>query len=436
MVNTKLRRDIPASLEAERALLGAILLRESILGDVVQVLDPSDFYDPAHQDCYMTMCALWDDGRTIDTVTVANASTAAVTPQLLTGLLAETPAISAFKSYADVVIEHSRKRRLIMHLSDLTDRAYGSERVDELLDTNPLDDRLLAPRQADIKNLYGLGEFMHRVAQREFDVRPWLIPHLMKPLWRIVVVAPEGFGKAVLMRFLAVHAAAGRDPWQPHYREPHRRVLYLDVENAESSIHHQFSIANKSTDFDIIGEADSYLHVWHEEGGMDLRQRRHRARFEAVLQKVRPEIVFAGPLYKLFKRQRGEDMEQATIEFTEIIDELRVRYGFAIMLEHHAAKGKDGHRELVPFGSSVFLRWPEFGLTMEPIGPVEPNDESYMMKLGRFRRDRERADWPNELERRAGSKVPWIPLFDHGRGSRLSLVRHPIHGEWVPLGSF
>jgi len=297
VVSAKTGREVPLSLEAERALLGAILLRESILGELIQVLDPSDFYDPAHQDCYMTMCALWDDGRTIDTVTVANASTAAVTPQLLTGFLAETPAISAFKSYADVVIEHSRKRRLIMHLSELTDRAYGAERVDELLDTNPLDDRLLAPRQADIKNLYGLGEFMHRVAQRELDVRPWLIPHLMKPLWRIVVVAPEGFGKAVLMRFLAVHAAAGRDPWQPHYREAHRRVLYLDVENAESSIHHQFSIANKSTDFDIIGEADGYLHVWHEEGGMDLRQRRHRARFEAVLQKVRPEIVFAGPLY-------------------------------------------------------------------------------------------------------------------------------------------
>jgi hypothetical protein len=148
------------------------------------------------------------------------------------------------------------------------------------------------------------------------------------------------------------------------------------------------------------------------------------------------EIVFAGPLYKLFKRQRGEDMEQATIEFTEIIDELRVRYGFAIMLEHHAAKGKDGHRELVPFGSSVFLRWPEFGLTMEPIGPVEPNDENYTLKLGRFRRDRERADWPDDIERRAGAKVPWIPMFERARGTRLGLVRHPIHGEWVPIGSF
>lgn len=429
-------REVPFSLEAERSVLGAILLREGIMSDLVPVLDPTDFYDPAHQACFTVMCQLWDDGRTIDPVTVSTFGVSAVTSQLVTGFIAETPSVSAYKSYADVIIELSRRRRLIVHLSELTERAFGGDKVDDILDADPLSDRLLAPRQADIKDLYSIGEFMHRVASREFDTRPWLIPHLMKSLWRFVLVAPEGFGKAVLMRFLAVHAAAGRDPWQPHYRIPQRRVLYLDVENAESSVHHQFSIANRSTDFDIIGEAEGFLHMWHREGGMDLRMRRHRAQFEAVLQKTRPEIVFAGPLYKLFKRGRGEDMEQATIEFTEIIDELRVRYGFAIMLEHHAAKGKDGHRELVPFGSSVFLRWPEFGLTMEPIGPVEPDDTNYMMKMGRFRRDRERADWPNELERRDGSKVPWIPMFDRGRGTKLGLARHPEHGEWVPSDSF
>jgi replicative DNA helicase len=243
----------------------------------------------------------------------------------------------------------------------------------------------------------------------------------MKPLWRILLVAPEGWGKAVLMRFLAIHAAAGRDPWEPSTFIDPRRVLYIDVENAESSIVHQLRIANTLHGVNIIGEAADTMHIWHREGGIDLRQRRTQAELEAVLQKTRPEIVFAGPLYKLYRRRPNEDMEQAALEFVEVLDDLRVRYGFALMLEHHAPKASGGgYREMNPFGSSLFLRWPEFGITMEPQGNVQPTDTRYVMQLGRFRRDREIADWPDELIRGAPqSFTPWRARWNAGRGRAL-----------------
>ncbi len=423
-------RRIPEAVEAEEALLGAILLREAIMRDLTPVLDPSDFYKPIHQTCYQTMCELWDAGRKIDPIAIHGIN-GQVTLELMNGFTAQTPSVSAFSTYADLVIEASRRRRLLGHYAEQVDLLYGGANVDVLLDSDPAGDRLIAPRSAEISGLLNVAEFMaHRAQQGGDDGRPWLIPHLVKALWRVILVAPEGWGKAVLMRMLAVHAAAGRDPWQPHYRVEPRRVLYVDVENAESSIGFQIDLANKAMDYDIASEYAENLWLWHREGGVDLRQRRPLAELEAVIQKVRPEIVFAGPLYKLFRRGKGEDAEQAALEFVEVIDELRVRYGFAIMLEHHAPKGQAGARDLNPFGTSLWLRWPEFGLTMEPIGNVEPDDERYEMKLGRFRRDRELADWPQELHRVPGQVTPWQSYFERGRGSKLGLWREPMTGEW------
>jgi hypothetical protein len=416
-------RTPPHNIEAEESLLGAILLRSSILNELSPILDPSDFYASEHQHIYEGMLRLWDAGRAIDAITVHDSLEGLTSTSKLMQLQNATPSTSAFGRYADIVIEHSRRRRLIAHAADVIQQAYQpSSDVDRILSyMDPSADRLIAPRSADISGLYDVGSFM-RMAQETSDNDPWLVPHILKPRWRVIIVAAEGMGKATLLRMIALHAAAGRDPWLPMDEYPKRRVLYVDVENATSSIQHQMRIANTSRERDLIYEASDHLHIWHREGGMDLRERRPRAEFEAVLQRTRPEIVFAGPLYKLFRKARGETDEQAALEFSQIIDDLRVRYNFAIVLEHHAPKASGGgYRELNPFGSSLWLRWPEFGITMEPQGNVSPTDSHFVMELGRFRRDREVADWPDALERGIQSATtPWTPRwFKMGRYERV-----------------
>lgn len=413
----------PHNLEAEESLLGAILLRPSILADLTPILDPSDFFASEHQHIYEGILRLWDAGKAIDAVTVVDSLDGLTSGQKLMTLQNATPSTSAFGRYADIVIEHSRRRRLIAHAADVINQAYQpSADVDRILSfMDPSADRLIAPRSADIGGLWEIGSFM-RMAQETSDNDPWLVPHILKPRWRVIIVAAEGQGKATLLRMIALHAAAGRDPWLPNDEYPKRRVLYVDVENATSSIQHQMRIANTSRDMNLIRDAYDHLHIWHREGGMDLRERRPRAEFEAVLQRTRPEIVFAGPLYKLFRKARGETDEQAALEFSQIIDDLRVRYNFAIVLEHHAPKASGGgYRELNPFGSSLWLRWPEFGITMEPQGNVSPTDMRFTMELGRFRRDREVADWPDSLERGISSAItPWVPRWTKtGRFERV-----------------
>jgi replicative DNA helicase len=62
-----LDRQPPCNLEAERAVLGSILLLPIVCDDVSLILRAEDFYDEAHRTLFTHLRALNDEGRRIDT---------------------------------------------------------------------------------------------------------------------------------------------------------------------------------------------------------------------------------------------------------------------------------------------------------------------------------------------------------------------------------
>lgn len=408
----------PHNLDAEEALIGAALLRPDLLGDARHLVDPSDFYKPLYGEIWAVMLSMYESGLSVDPVTIGGAMAGIqdMTPELHRLSMA-VPSVSAWTMYADTVIESSRRRRLIGFLSEIVHDAYGTTDIDELVSRADAAgaDRLIASRSASIEGFYNVAEFMV-VAEAEAQIRPWLVRGLFRPLWRIILVAEEGVGKGTLMRQCALHIAAGRDPFAPTVFIEPQKCLYADFENPMSTVKHQLGIVNNLNGADLIEEARDSLSIWRQEGGIDLRKRRDQALFEAVVQRAEPQILFAGPLYKMFRRTKSDDLEQATIELLEFLDDLRVRYGFALMLEHHAPKAIGAHRDLNPFGSSALMRWPDFGFTLEVDSQATMTDPRLRCRLGRFRRDREPANWPDEVSRGdAMSSVAWTGKWINGR---------------------
>jgi replicative DNA helicase len=225
-----------------------------------------------------------------------------------------------------------------------------------------------------------------------------------------VLVAAEGVGKSVLFRQIAIAAAQGIHPlsFDPMKEVP-PRTLIIDLENPEDAI---VDVCKPIRD-EALGRAGADYDpdkawLWWVPQGMDLRSRAGKAKLEAVIEHVRPEVVALGPLYKSYAVAANERDEQAALEVMRTFDDLRTRYKFALLLEHHAPKGSGGaSRELTPYGSSLWLRWSEIGLTMNPLGD-DPEDLS-LMRLGRFRGDRVEHAWPNRVRR----SKPW-----------------PFQGEW------
>src|SRR4051794_7931783 len=62
----------PQNLEAERSVLGSMLLSNDAIDEVAAFLKGAHFYHDAHQRIYATICEMRDSGRSaIDPVTVA-----------------------------------------------------------------------------------------------------------------------------------------------------------------------------------------------------------------------------------------------------------------------------------------------------------------------------------------------------------------------------
>ena len=65
-----LERPLPSSDDSERAILGAILLDNSLLTQAVEQLKPADFYSPLNRRVFAAMIALFEKQLQIDPILI------------------------------------------------------------------------------------------------------------------------------------------------------------------------------------------------------------------------------------------------------------------------------------------------------------------------------------------------------------------------------
>ena len=120
----------PQDIDAEKSLLGAILLSEKTFPDIVAQLKPTDFYDPRHGQIFQAMSNLYDKNRPIDLLTLtaelknSKALKAVGGSPYLTDLTTFVPTAAHAKAYADIVEQASLRRRLIKAGTEIAEKAY------------------------------------------------------------------------------------------------------------------------------------------------------------------------------------------------------------------------------------------------------------------------------------------------------------------------
>ena len=67
-----MKHELPATVENEEALLGAILSDSSVLTDVIDIVHTDDFYSASNATIYQSCLNLFDKGGIIDIVTVSD----------------------------------------------------------------------------------------------------------------------------------------------------------------------------------------------------------------------------------------------------------------------------------------------------------------------------------------------------------------------------
>jgi replicative DNA helicase len=132
----------PHNLDAERAVLGAILLEgRDALPRVVEVLRPSDFYTEAHRAMYQAMLTLFDRGAPVDSLTLSEELRRTDQLQFVGGpaaiaLLMEEASIAAhLGAYTSIVRDMAVLRELIQTSTQIITQAFeAKDEVQTLVD--------------------------------------------------------------------------------------------------------------------------------------------------------------------------------------------------------------------------------------------------------------------------------------------------------------
>lgn len=130
----------PQDVEAERAVLGSILIQPSTLDLAVEQIGPEDFYRTEHQLLFKAMVALSEKTGAIDRVTLVNhlrdrgELEAVGGPAVIPDLADAVPTAANLKHYATIVRKKGMLRRLIDSATTIVQEAYEASDPDHAVD--------------------------------------------------------------------------------------------------------------------------------------------------------------------------------------------------------------------------------------------------------------------------------------------------------------
>ena len=243
----------------------------------------------------------------------------------------------------------------------------------------------------------------------------WLIPNVVERGDRTILTGAEGAGKSTLLRQIGVQCASGIHPFTNAPMDP-INVLLIDLENSRRQTKRQLRPLS-------VAAGDAYpqarLRVIVRTSGLNLTEPTDMVWLGQRIEANAPDLVIIGPIYKMATADPTEEAPARTV--IACLDHLRELYGVALLIEAHsphAAAG--GTRPMRPYGASIWMRWPEFGLHITDTG-----------QLKHWRGDRDERAWPANLTR--GGAWPWtVPAFGMTFAAILACVED--HGGPMSYG--
>ena len=120
----------PHSIEAEKSVLGSVLQSKEALFEVLEILEPEDFYSEHHKEVFEAVRELNRRSEPVDILTVSEDLKKRNTLAMVGGrafvasLPTEAPSTANAESYAHIIKEKAILRSLIQASADILDRSY------------------------------------------------------------------------------------------------------------------------------------------------------------------------------------------------------------------------------------------------------------------------------------------------------------------------
>jgi RecA-family ATPase len=368
-------RALPHNLEAEQAIIGALLIRNSAYQDIAGFLRPEHFYEPVHQRIYQAIEATIEAGRLADAITLRqdfrdDPAVRDINPgDYLTDVALAGEMIMNVGDYARVVIDMAARRQIAALADAVSNRAYdptSEEAAAQIaLIERDLDSLRHHADQGGLSIIAAASLEGQATKPREWLIEDWLPRGAITSYY-----GPGGVGKSLT----ALQAAIAISMGLPFFgiKTEQAPVLGVFCEDDAHELHRRLVSCCKSMSVDIAELTNLHWSARCGEGFEGGSAGNIIARIDKAT-----GILVKMPLYTQIKKTAldlgaklvildnishifgGNENERADVtQFLNLLNDLAQAIGGAVLLIGHTAKAEGSeYSGCTAWNNDIRSRW-------------------------------------------------------------------------------
>lgn len=374
-----LGKKLPSHIEAEKAVLGALLLNDKQLSAVIEILEARDFYLPAHGIIFQSMIDVFNHMQRLDIVTLQdelekkNVLEAVGGIVYLLSLQEDIPVVGLLTQHAAIIKEKSVLRDLIDAASNIMTGCYNQneEDISNLLDAAEKTIFQIAEKRTD-KNFVQLNIWLKKTFQHLSDIKSNTggltgIPSGYNYLDKmtsgfqkgdlLILAARPSMGKTALSLNIAANAAAQGYTVGFFSLEMSAEQLTLRLLSTESTIaHHNIrNVTITSDEWVEVTNAAARLAQYKlfidDQAALDIMSLRAKARQLKMQSGV--DFIIVDYLQLLHSGKKHENRHQEVSEISRSLKGLAKELGIPILALSQLSRAVDSRMDKRPMLSDL-----------------------------------------------------------------------------------
>ncbi len=385
---------LPANVDAERTILGAVLLDNAFLKEISLTIEPDDFSLDSHKRICLRMKELYEAGTSIDIITLSNALAHHKEVELVGGIaylasLTEgLPRRPVINEYIRIVKDKSLLRDLMTLCSQTITRA--GDQSDTALEVHSALEISLKHFEDKVRSLRRTSDTPFFVGFRTFvsaypDVIDWTVEDLIQKDGNGLILGDPGTSKSLAVFDLALHLVAGVS-WFHHKIPQRMKVGLVTREDApglsQSRLTRLREGASEALDMFLAGQdLENWLYV-HTRAQRETWTLQSEQDIQEIIEAIKErgiQICFFDVFRVLWHGNENDSRETAIV--LEAANRIGREAKCQVGLVHHVSKSDRGTIFDRARGSGItgWRQW-AIGLTIEN-PDADPRDQIRKMEF-------------------------------------------------------